>query len=139
MSSERKDITTSKSGSLQLDFGTSSIDLSNLPPDKRAEIEMYAARKKIDLMHAVHEMQKDLQATAAGMNTVADVTRRMAASGDAVTIRQTIKNAAGTVEVVGGNTEEARQGKTSSAIDRNTIYIVGGIAAAIVVALILSN
>ena len=70
---------------------------------------------------------------------VADAARRMSESGDSVTIRQKIKNAAGEIEVLTGNTKEAASGQTSQLADKTWMYVVGGIGAAIVVAMILSG
>jgi hypothetical protein len=139
MSDDRKNLTTVGQRSLSMDFGTPNIDLSGLTPEMRAEVEKYAAMKKIDVAASLVELKRDLQATSESMNNVADVARRMTESGDAVTIRQKIKNVAGEIELLAGNTEEAKKGQTSVPVDKTWMYVVGGIAAAIVVAILLSR
>lgn len=139
MTENRQQIAPVGTNLLSLEFGNREIDLSNLTPEARAEVEKYAAMKKIDIRSSVEELQRDLQATTVAMNNVADVTRRMSESGDAVTVRQTINNAAGKIEVLAGNTSEAQSGKVSSTDDKTWMYLIGGVVAAILAAMIMSG
>lgn len=139
MGDNGKEMTITGQRTLSVDFSTRDIDLGGLTPEMRAEVEKYAAMKKIDVAASLVELKRDLQATSESMNNVADVARRMTESGDAVTIRQKIKNVAGEVELLAGNTDEAKKGQTSVPADKTWMYVVGGVAAAIVAAILLSN
>lgn len=137
MSNEIKKVNTS-SGLISLDSATGDIDISNLSPEAQDELRKYAAMKKIDLKAAVQETQRDLQATSIAVGNMADATRRMSESGDAVTIRQTINNKAGQTEVLMGNTNEAKRGN----VDKDTstwAYVVGGIVVLLIVAAVLGG
>ena len=132
-------IEAGKQKSLSIDLASNTLDLSDLSPEMRAEVQKYAAEKQVDLAVSFQQVKIDLHVTATSMNNAATVVRKMAESGDSVTLRQTINNAAGKVELLGGNTDESKKGVTTASIDRTWIYVVGGIAAAIIVAIILSK
>lgn len=124
---------------LSLDLSSDSeIDLSDLPAETREELVKYAAMKKIDLKSSAMQMQMDLQVTDTAVDNMADAARKMAASGDSVTIRQKIDNQAGSVEILMGNTEEARQGKTNPGPDKTGMFLAAGVALAIIIAIVLT-
>lgn len=80
-------------------------------------------RKQIDIHASIREVQRDLEATSISVGNMADATRRMSDSGDAVTVRQTIENTAGKTEVLMGNTDEPKRGN----VDReNNIWPASG-------------
>ena len=123
---------------LSLDPSMEDIDISSLSKEAQDEIRKYAVRKKIDLQASVHELQKDLQGTSIAVGNMADVTRRMTDSGDAVTVRQTIENTSGKTEILMGNTDEAKRGNVDKE-NNSWMYIVGGLVVLVIVASVLSN
>jgi len=136
--SENELVLKGKQGLLSLDPSQDPIDISHLPKETQDELRKYAVTKQIDLKFAAQQLQIDLQATAAAVGNMADTTRRMSDSGDAVTIRQNIENSSGTTEVLMGNTNEAKRGN----VDKNNnswVYIVGGVIVIIIIASVLSN
>ena len=124
---------------LSLDLSSDSeIDLSSLPVETREELIKYAAMKKIDLKSSAMQMQMDLQVTDTAVDNMADAARKMASSGDHVTIRQKIENEAGSVEVLMGNTKEAQQGKTDPGPDKTGMFLAAGIALAVIIAIVMT-
>ncbi len=118
---------------LSLDPSLGAIDISHLPQETQNRLQEYAAMKKIDLQAAGHQARQDLETTAHAVANMATVTRRMSASGDAVTIRQTIENSSGRTEILMGNTDEAKRGRVNQA-DYTVLYVIAGIVILIVVA-----
>lgn len=123
---------------ISLDGSSGQVDLSGLSPEAKEELKKYALRKRIDLAHSVNETQRDLQATSAAVDNMANATRRMSESGDAVTIRQSIENSVGKTEILMGNTDEAKRGDVDK--DNKTwMYAVGGVAILLIVASMLGS
>ena len=123
---------------VSVDPASGEVDISALSLEAQEEIRKYAAMKKIDLRVAVQENQLDLQTTSIAVGNMADVTRRMSASGDAVSVRQTIENNAGKTEVLMGNTDEARRG----GVDKDNsawLYIGGGIVVLLIIASVIGG
>lgn len=128
---ERKDV-------VSVDPASGEVDISALSPEAQEELRKYAAMKKIDLQAAVQENQLDLQTTSIAVGNMAEVTRRMSDSGDAVSARLTIENKAGTTEVLMGNTDEARRGGVDK--DNSTwLYIGGGIVVLLIIASVIGG
>lgn len=127
-----------RKNTISLDKAAGEIDLSGLSNEAQEELRKYAAMKQIDLQADTHVVHRDLQATSAAVENMADATRRMSASGDAVTVRQTIENSTGKTEVLMGNTEEAKRGN----VDKDNsiwIYAVVGVIVLLVIASVLGN
>jgi hypothetical protein len=123
---------------ISLDPSSHEIDISELSIESQEELKKYAAIKSIDLQASVLETQRDLQATSIAVENMAAVTRQMSDSGDAVTVRQSINNNAGKVEILMGNTNEAKHGNVDK--DKITwLYVLGGILVLVIVAFILGN
>lgn len=138
MSDKNLPATKAKKNTVSLDLSTSEIDISHLPSEAQNELQKYAAMKKIDLQAAAHETQLDLQTTQIAVGNMAETTRKMSASGDSVTVRQTIENKSGKTEILMGNTDEAKSGNVDR--ESNTwMYIIGGIVLLLVVASVMGG
>ena len=123
---------------ISLDPSSQEIDISELSMESQEELKKYAAIKKIDLQASVQETQRDLQATSIAVENMVNVTRKVSESGDAFTLRQSINNSAGKIEILMGNTNEAKQGNVDK--DKVTwLYVLGGIIVLVIIAFVLGK
>jgi hypothetical protein len=119
------------------------IDLSFLPEAERSALMTDYAKGVIDVAKKAHELHVDIGVLKSTLDQLAQTTKDVSESGNAVTVTHTQTTKIGRTEIKMGNTEEARSGKlTSSQIgERNwtPYYIFAGIAALILIAFLFAG
>lgn len=118
---------------------SSTLDVSMLSEEQRQSLAMDLARNRIDNQRRAEELAIDARALEENLRTMADSTRNVSTSGDAITISHTQNSATGRTEILMGNTERAASGKLTKSQtgerDWTPIYIIGGIIALALVGL----
>lgn len=117
---------------------TTSLDLSWLPEEQRAELMTEYARGMLDMSKKAQELHVDVGALKVTLGALTETTRQVAQEGNAVTVSHTQTSAVGRTEIIMGNTEKARIGKLSKSQtgerDWTPIYIIAGIIALVLIA-----
>jgi len=111
------------------------IDTTGLTEQQVQQLRLKYAEGMIALNQKAQELQMDVAAMNAGLNTMASTVKEVSEAGDAVTITNVQKNALGQTEVIMGNTETAMKGRISRAQrgdkDRTLWYVI--IAAVVII------
>lgn len=119
---------------------SSSLDLSWLSEEKRAELLTEHARGMLDLNRRAQELHVDVGALKSTLNSMTVTTREVSGDGHAVTISHAQTTNIGRTEILMGNTDKARKGRLSKTqtgeADWAPLYIVAGIIALVVIAAI---
>jgi hypothetical protein len=114
------------------------IDISFLPEDQRNALMTDYARGTIDIAKRAHELHVDVDVLSATLGHLANTTREVSESGNAVTVSHTQTTKIGRTEIKMGNTDEARSGKLSRTQtgerDWTPYYIFAGIGALVLIA-----
>lgn len=117
---------------------SSSLDLSWLPEDKRAELLANYAKGMLDLNKRAQELHVDVGALKATLSTMAETTQQVSDEDNAITISHTQTTSVGRTEIMMGNTDKARSGKLSRSQtgerDWTPAYIIGGLIALVMIA-----
>src|SRR5262245_47345719 len=90
------------------------IDLSFLPEAERSALMTDYARGVIDVAKKAHELHVDVGVLKSTLDQLANTTKEVSESGNAVTVTHTQTTKIGRTEIKMGNTEEARSGKLTS-------------------------
>jgi len=119
------------------------LDLSGLSDQQIAELREQHASGMIDLQRKAAELKVDVGALDAALTSFNDQTAKATREGNSATITHVQTSSAGRTEVMIGNTDKAASGKISRAArgetDKTIWYVGIAAAAAVVVALIVSN
>jgi hypothetical protein len=119
------------------------IDISFLPEEQRNALMADYARGTIDIAKRAHELHVDVGVLKSTLDTLANTTREVSESGNAVTVSHTQTTKIGRTEIKMGNTDEARSGKLSKTQtgerDWNPYYIFAGIAALVLIAFLFAG
>lgn len=91
------------------------IDTTGLTEQQVQQLLLKNAEGMIALNQKAQELQIDVAAMNAGLNTMASTVEKLSEAGDSVTITNVQKNALGQTEVIMGNTETAMKGRISRA------------------------
>lgn len=117
---------------------SSSLDLSWLPEDKRAELLADHAKGMLDLNKRAQELHVDVGALKATLATMTETTQQVSDDDNAVTLSHTQTTSVGRTEIMMGNTDKARSGKLSRSQtgerDWTPAYIIGGLIALVLIA-----
>lgn len=117
---------------------SSSLDLSWLPEDKRAELLADHAKGMLDLNKRAQELHVDVGALKATLATMSETTQQVSDDDNAITISHTQTTSVGRTEIMMGNTDKARSGKLSRSQtgerDWTPAYIIGGLIALVLIA-----
>lgn len=117
---------------------SSSLDLSWLPEDKRAELLADHAKGMLDLNKRAQELHVDVGALKATLATMNETTQQVSDDDNAITISHTQTTSVGRTEIMMGNTDKARSGKLSRSQtgerDWTPAYIIGGLIALVLIA-----
>jgi hypothetical protein len=112
---------------------STSIDLSWLPEAERKALLVDYTRGVLDVGKKAQDLHVDAAVLNTTLQTLANTTREVSESGNAVTITHTQTTSIGRTEVMMGNTQQAQSGKLTKAqtgvSDWMPYYIVGAIAA----------
>ena len=123
--------------------GAPSVDLSFLPQHEQDALMRDYARGMIDIAKKAHELNVDVNVLRDTLGNLADTTRTVAESGNAITVAHTQTTKIGRTEIKMGNTEEAKSGKLSRTQtgerDWTPIYILAGIAAVVLIAFLFAG
>jgi len=119
------------------------LQTAGLTETEIRELRMQHASGMIDLHKKAQELQIDVKALDATLDTMATQTEQVSKAGDSVTMTHSHTSSLGRTEVMMGNTDKAAAGKLSKSQtgeDDNTMkYIIIIAVVAIVVAIIASN
>ena len=117
---------------------SSTLDLSWLPEEKRAELLADHAKGMLDLNKRAQELHVDVGALKATLSTMTETTQQVSDDDNAITISHTQTTSVGRTEIMMGNTDKARSGKLSRSqtgeSDWTPAYIIGGIIALVLIA-----
>jgi hypothetical protein len=116
----------------------STIDLSFLPEEQRSALMVSYAQGVLDVAKKAHELHVDVNVLKATLDNLANTTREVSESGNAVTVSHTQTTKIGRTEIKMGNTEEAKTGRLSRTQtgerDWTPYYIFGGLIALVLIA-----
>jgi hypothetical protein len=119
------------------------IDLSFLPDAQREALMADYARGALDVAKKAHELHIDVNILKATLDNLANTTREVSESGNAVTITHTQTTKIGRTEIKMGNTDEAKSGKMSRSQtgehDWTPYYVFAGIVALILIVFLFAN
>ena len=120
-----------------------SIDLSFLSEPERKALLADHARKVLDIAATAQKLHVDVNVLRATLDQLAQTTREVSESGNAVTITHTSTTGIGRTEIKLGNTENAKSGVLTSSQtgerNWNPIYILVGIAAIVLIAFLFAG
>jgi hypothetical protein len=118
------------------------IDLSFLSDAQRDALMVDYARWTIDIAKRAHELHVDVAVLKTTLDTLANTTKEVSESGNAVTVSHTTTNKVGRTEIKMGNTDEARSGKLSKTQtgerDWTPYYVIAGIVAVVLIAFVFA-
>jgi hypothetical protein len=116
------------------------LDTTGLTEQQVQQLRMKYLEGLVTLEQKKQELQIDVGATAATLNTMAVNVKQMSEAGDAVTITHVQQNSLGHTEVMMGNTETAMKGKVSRAqrgeTDKTLWYVI--IAAVVIIVAVMA-
>lgn len=119
------------------------VDLTGLSKEDAMALQMQYAEGMVDIRKKALELKVDTEILKETLNTLADTTREVDEAGNAVTISHTQTSKVGRTEIMMGNTQKAATGKLSKSQtgerDWTPYYIFGGMAVAIIIALLLRS
>ena len=122
---------------------STSLDLSWLPEDQRAQLLTDYTKGMLDISKKAQELHVDVGALKASLGTLTDTTRTLAQDGNAVTVSHTQTTSIGRTEIIMGNTDSARVGKLTKSQtgerDWTPIYVIFGIIALVLIARAFAN
>src|SRR5712692_1629898 len=90
---------------------SASIDLSWLPEAERKALLTDYVRGALDISKKAQDLHVDVGVLKNTLQTLADTTKEVSESGNAVTITHTQTTSIGRTEIMMGNTERAQSGK----------------------------
>ncbi len=106
------------------------LQTAGLSETQIQELQMVYAKGMLDVNKKAQELKVDVGALEATLRTMAEQTRRVAESGDSVTISHAQASTLGRTEIMMGNTQRAASGKLSRSQtgeqDKTLIYLVIG-------------
>lgn len=119
------------------------LDLSFLPDAERAALMTDYARGVLDVAKKAHELHVDVAVLKVTLDQLAQTTKEVSESGNAVTVTHAQTTKIGRTEIKMGNTEEARSGKLSSSQtgekDWTPYYIFAAIAAVVLIGFVFAG
>lgn len=122
---------------------STSIDLAWLPEAERRALLTDYVRGALDISKKAQDLHVDVGVLKSTLQTLADTTKDVAESGNAVTITHTQTTSVGRTEIMMGNTERAQSGKLSKSQtgDREwtPYYIIAAIVALVIIIGFLSH
>jgi len=120
-----------------------SIDLSWLPEAERKALLTEYVRGALDINKKAQELHVDVGVLSGTLRTLAETTKEVAESGNAVTVTHTQTTSIGRTEVMMGNTQQAQSGKLSKsqsgATDWLPYYVIGALIALVVIVALLAK
>jgi hypothetical protein len=122
--------------------GAPSVDLSFLPEHEQQALLRAYASGMVDIAKKAQELNVDVNVLRDTLNNLADTTRTVSESGNAITVTHTQTSKVGRTEIKMGNTDEAKSGKLSRSQtgerDWTPYYIFAGLVAVVLIALIFA-
>jgi hypothetical protein len=119
------------------------IDLSFLPEAQRDALMVDYAKGVLDVAKRAHELHVDVGVLKSTLDNLANTTREVSESGNAVTVSHVQTTKIGRTEIKMGNTDEAKSGKLtrSQTGERDWIpfYIFGGIIAVVLIVFLVMS
>lgn len=119
------------------------LDISFLPEAERSALMADYARGVLDVAKKAHELHVDVGVLKSTLDQLAQTTREVAESGNAITIAHTQTTKIGRTEIKMGNTDEARDGKLSRSQsgekDWTPYYIFAAIAAVVLIGFLFAG
>ena len=116
------------------------IDISFLPEAQRDQLMTEYAKGVLDVAKKAHELHVDVGVLKDTLDHLAEATKSVSESGNAVTITHSRTTKVGRTEIKMGNTDEAKSGKMSRSQtgdqDWTPYYVIGAIIAIIVLAIL---
>lgn len=116
---------------------TTSLDLSYLPEEQRAQLLTEYSRGMLDLSKKAQELHVDVAALRSSLDTLSHTVKETSREGNSITASHTVTSSAGRTEVMMGNTERAATGKLSASqtgeFNWTPVYIIIGIIAAVLI------
>ena len=122
---------------------TSTIDLIGIPEEERKALMNRHAEGLLDIRKKAVELGVDALALENVLRTASETVRNASEQGTHTTVSHTQTSSIGRTEVIMGNTDRARAGKLSKSqtgeTDWTPIYVIIGIVAAIIIAMIVAG
>jgi hypothetical protein len=119
------------------------LNLDFLPEAERSALMTDYAKGVIDVAKKAHELHVDVAVLKSTLDQLAQTTKDVSESGNAVTVTHTQSTKIGRTEIKMGNTEEAKSGRLTSSQtgDRNwtPYYIFAGIVAVVLIAFLFAG
>ena len=119
------------------------MDLSWLPEEERKALLIDYTRGMLDISKKAQELHVDIAALDNSLKTMSGTAKEVADDGNSITISHTQDSSTGRTEVIMGNTDRARSGKLTKSQtgerDWTPYYVIGGLIAAVLVALSVAN
>ena len=135
-------VPTSKTPSVVTLGPLTNIDLSFLSDTQRDALMVDYARGTLDIAKRAHELHVDVAVLKTTLDTLANTTKEVSESGNAVTVSHTQTTKIGRTEIKMGNTDEARSGKLSKTQtgerDWTPYYVIAGIIAVVLIAFVFA-
>jgi hypothetical protein len=122
---------------------SASIDLSWLSETERKALLTDYVRGALDISKKAQDLHVDVGVLKNTLQTLADTTKEVAESGNAVTITHTQTTSIGRTEIMMGNTERAQSGKLSRSQsgehEWTPYYILAAIIALVIIIALLAK
>jgi hypothetical protein len=119
------------------------LNLDFLPETEKSALMTDYAKGVIDVAKKAHELHVDVAVLKSTLDQLAQTTKDVSESGNAVTVTHTQSTKIGRTEIKMGNTEEAKSGRLTSSQtgDRNwtPYYIFAGIVAVVLIAFLFAG
>jgi hypothetical protein len=119
------------------------LNLDFLPEAEKSALMTDYAKGVIDVAKKAHELHVDVAVLKSTLDQLAQTTKDVSESGNAVTVTHTQSTKIGRTEIKMGNTEEAKSGRLTSSQtgDRNwtPYYIFAGIVAVVLIAFLFAG
>ena len=117
---------------------SSSVDLSWLSEEERKTLLVEYSRGVLDISKKAQELHVDIAVLKTTLSNLADTTKEISDSGNAVTVSHTQTTSVGRTEIMMGNTQQAQTGRLTKSQtgerDWTPIYIIGGLIAVVLIA-----
>lgn len=119
------------------------LDVSQLPEEQRNALVERAAQTQIDLAKRKVELDQDLDAMSTKLESIASNVGSMTEKGVSSTVTNRQQDNLGTMEIIAGNTEMAKQGKmprsVSGEFNWTPVLVILGIVAIVVIVVVVAN
>ncbi len=119
------------------------LNVTDLPEEQRNALIERAAQTQIDLAKRRVEIDQDLDAMGVKLEKIASNVSDMTEKGVSSTVSSRQQDNLGTMEIIAGNTEVAKQGKMPRSVtgefNWTPVLIILGIIAAVVLIIVVAN